>query len=299
MKVNLLLSCALLSTVVGVYGSGTEMPGQNEVGPGGRVFESVNTSVSREVICSNEHLHAHPNPQVRALGDLVESVVYEDDSRSAIVRINISKELQRDTIYKLWGALSVIINKPEEVGFRCRLGPGFLQIEVIHLRNIDPNLPERPAPQTEIMDYAPLSQILKLATVNRLGVTVQSNDALNQLIYLLRNHGSLRELSINNISSQELFGQLGTVFNRHRSLEKVRLASIPELSIAEQERQSRGGGVHLRKMGFYVPYVDWFRALPHLNRLDLSEISVSVDVRGQIISLTNTLPNLSRENIRF
>lgn len=68
MKVKLLLTSLLLGGVVGVYGSGTEMPGDNQAdaeqndGSVPSLGKEVNAAVSTEVVCSNEHLYAASPP---------------------------------------------------------------------------------------------------------------------------------------------------------------------------------------------------------------------------------------------
>lgn len=195
--------------------------------------------------------------------------------------------------------LKAIIDKPNAIGVPCQLAPGFLQVEEIDLLKLNPNIPEKPATAAEIIDCGQLFKILKLATVKRLGVTVQSNRALEELINILSRFGSLKELTIANINSRQLFGQLGRVFTKHLSLEKIKLGSIPEVNISERERQMNAGGYTSRAMVLTFPQVEWLGSLPLLNSLELRTISVSEEVREQIIRLTNILPYLRKENIKF
>lgn len=189
--------------------------------------EGVTAASSAGVLCTPEHLFQHSDSHIRDLGDLVESIVYTDGTRSKVVRINVKETLDRDRIVQLWGTLDYILKHPTEVGFQCKAEPGLLQIESIDLLSLQPISQDLPPVNKQfMMDCYPLYKILELATVRVFGVTVQADEVLHNLMYLLNKFGSLRELTIKNINNVSLLSRLESVFQRHRYLSKLSLAAF-------------------------------------------------------------------------
>lgn len=231
-------------------------------------------------------------------------MVYADDSRLEIVRINISKDLGKDDTYKLWDALSVIINKPDDVGFRCRLEPGFLQIQSVDLRRLYSNTLESPAPQTEVMDYRPLFQILRLAIINTIEIKVQSDAALDQLIQILSTHGSLKELSICDIADAQLLSRIGGVFKQNPHLRKLSLEAIPRTFPEVLEADSTSGRKVFTHYSSHQVVIDpqLFRHLTELRELTFVNLAFMqvglINILRQIRSLqefTYSEPNLDNK----
>ncbi len=106
MRYRRLLSGLLFTGCVGIYGSADVVAGQNTTDP---VGVQVTEESSAGIVCTPEHLLQHSDSHVRDLGDLVESVVYTDGTRSEVVRINVKGTLDRDRVVQLWSTFEYIL----------------------------------------------------------------------------------------------------------------------------------------------------------------------------------------------
>ncbi len=236
---------------------------QNTTDP---VGVQVTEESSAGIVCTPEHLLQHSDSHVRDLGDLVESVVYTDGTRSEVVRINVKGTLDRDRVVQLWSTFEYILKHPAEVGFQCKTEPGLLQIEGIDFT------------KTETRDlrvvyslYDQLLKVLKIANVARLRVEVYDNNVFSPLLQVLSSSGSLRELTLFNISDKTLLPRLTGVFHRHRHLTKLALKAHP---VIREEFTSQEFNIGKETRKFFAPHKVSFGAETFMPLGELQELSL-------------------------